>query len=524
MAAFADVLLRGLALSGQAVAIGGVVFAFLVLWPLRPPPSEGPSGPPLARVRWLVAIGALSVALVQSFSLLLLLATLSGESGWPVREVLATTYGRASLVRILAGVSLAAGALAGRREAPGRGRWVLLLGSAVTLAVSAAWMSHASARLNHQGRLLALDALHQFAAAAWIGSLLHLMVAALTERHAAWPVALLRRFSTLALVCVGVLITAGVGLALAYVDGVGGLLGTAYGIMVLTKAAILGGLLLLGAANFLAIRRLPAPSASPPRLRRFVEVEFGLGITVFFAAASLTSLPPAIDVTADRATLSEVGMRFMPRWPTLRSPSIEELPVGDRSAPRTDADRAWSEYNHHVSGLFVLLMGVLAILHLSGAARWARHWPLVLLGLAAFMLIRNDPGAWPLGPEGFWASMADPSVLQHRTFVLLTVVFALFEWMVRTGRLRSPRYALVFPLLCAVGGSLLLTHSHASLNVKSEFLLEITHAPLGVLGMLIGWARWLELRLAPGSDRLPGRLWASALAVFGVLLLLYRES
>jgi putative copper resistance protein D len=104
------------------------------------------------------------------------------------------------------------------------------------------------------------------------------------------------------------------------------------------------------------------------------------------------------------------------------------------------------------------------------------------------------------------------------------VVFGVFEWMVRTGRISSPRSALVFPLLCAIGGGLLLTHSHASLNLKSEFLLEVSHALLGVLGILIGWARWLELRLAAPDDRMPGRIWASALAVFGVLLLLYRES
>ena len=115
-------------------------------------------------------------------------------------------------------------------------------------------------------------------------------------------------------------------------------------------------------------------------------------------------------------------------------------------------------------------------------------------------------------------------MLQHRTFVLLVVVFGLFEWMVRSGRVRAPRAALLFPLLCAVGGGLLLTHSHASLNLKEEFLTEVTHAPLGVLGVLVGWGRWLELRLAAPDDRLPGRLSAGAMAVIGVLLLFYRES
>jgi putative copper resistance protein D len=229
-------------------------------------------------------------------------------------------------------------------------------------------------------------------------------------------------------------------------------------------------------------------------------------------------------VAADRATPGEVVSRFVPRVPRLSSPPIEALPIHDKEAPRTDEDRAWSEFNHHISGMFVLAMGLLGLLQASGRARWARHWPLVFLGLAAFMMVRNDPGAWPLGPQGFWASMREPSVLQHRTFVMLVVVFGLFEWMVRSGRLRAPRAALLFPMLCAVGGGLLLTHSHASLNLKTEFLTEVTHAPLGVLGVLVGWGRWLELRLAAPEDRLPGRLSACAMAVIGVLLLIYRES
>ena len=515
MAAFADVILRGLALSGQAIAVGGVVFALLVLGPSRPVP----------RVWSLVAAAAAAVAGAQILSLGVLIAALGAPSSWSVRDLLPTVFVKASLVKILASVVLAGAALAIRRRARVGWGWAVVLGATVTLVVSAACTSHGVARLDHRAALTTLAAVHQLAAGAWIGGLVHLLVVALSSREEQWPARLLRRFSTLALASVAVLIAAGVGLTLGYVDGVHGLLGTAYGVMVLTKAVILAGLLVLGAANFFVIRRLADGAASPrQRLRRFVEVEIGLGITVLFAAASLTSLPPAVDVVADRATLGEVATRFTPQWPRVSSPSIDELPVDDPNAPRTDADRAWSEYNHHVSGFFVLMMGVLAILHGSGRAPWARHWPLVLLGLAGFMLVRNDPGAWPLGPQGFWASMAEPTVLQHRVFVLLVVVFGVFEWRVRTGRIVAPGPALIFPLLCAVGGGLLLTHSHASLNLKSEFLLEVTHAPLGVLGVVIGWARWLELRLPVPLDRLPGRIWSSALAVFGVLLLLYRES
>ena len=509
MAAFADVLLRGLNLSGQAIAIGGVAFALIVLM------ADSP------RVWRVLALGAVAVVVTQGLLLATVAAALGPSSDWHAHELLETSFVRASLVRILAGLGLVIGALALRRSV----RSIVLVGSALILVVAGAWTSHAVARADHRATLLALDALHQLAAAVWIGGLVHLLVSAFSAEHGEWPVPLLQRFSALAFGAVAVLILAGVGLTVGYVDGVHGLLGTAYGVMVLTKIVLLGSLLVLGAANFLAIRRFAAARPlSPPRLRRFVEVELGVGLTVLFAAASLTSLPPAVDVVADRATLGEVAGRFTPRVPSFTSPTIDQLPVDDPNAPRTDADRAWSEFNHHVSGLFVLLMGSLALLHVTGFARWARHWPLVLLGLAAFMMVRNDPGAWPLGPQGFWASMTAPTVLQHRAFVLLVVLFGVFEWMVRTHRLRAPGWPLVFPVLCAVGGGLLLTHSHASLNLKSEFLLEVTHAPLGVLGIVVGWARWLELRLAAPDDRMPGRVWATGMAMVGVLLLLYRES
>ena len=517
MASFADVLFRGLNLSGQAIAIGGVAFALLVLWPGS------------TRVWRLLALGAAGVIVTQCLLLITLAAALGSPSDWHVHELLATSYVWASMLRIVAGAGFIVGALALRAPSQVRARWAVLLASTLVLIVAGAWTSHAAARSGHRASLMALDALHQLGAAVWVGGLIHLLMAvfAPAERslERSGSVRTLQRFSAMALGAVGLLVVAGVGLTLGYVDGLYGLVGTAYGVMVLTKIVLLLGLLILGAANFFAVRRYAAAEPmSLQRVRRFVEVELGLGLTVLFAAASLTSLPPAIDVVADRATPAEVARRFTPRMPTFKSPPIEELPVDDPKAPRTDADRAWSEYNHHVAGLFVLLMGSLAVLHVTGLARWARHWPLMLLGLAAFMLVRNDPGAWPLGPQGFWASMAEPTVLQHRAFVVLVVLFGLFEWMVRTKRLRSPRSPLIFPVLCAIGGALLLTHSHASLNLKTEFLMEVTHAPLGVLAVLVGWGRWLQLRLTAPEGRLSGRLAASAMTVIGVLLLLYRES
>ena len=335
----------------------------------------------------------------------------------------------------------------------------------------------------------------------------------------------IRRFSNLAFGAVMVLLGAGVVLTWQYVGAWAGLVGTAYGVMVLSKVVLLASILVLAALNFRAVRQ--ASAAPGTRLLRLVEVELGIGITVLFAAASLTSLPPAVDVTTDRATVAEVADRFRPTPPRLSSPPVSELiekaePLMAPVTRREAIERAWSEYNHHWAGFFVLTMGLLAALERLGV-RAARHWPLVLLGLAGFLFLRNDPRAWPLGPAGFWESFTLPDVLQHRAFLVLIVAFAVFEWMVRTGRLPRTPWGYVFPLLCAAGGGLLLTHSHAMFNLKDEFLTEVTHAPIGLLGAFTGWGRWLELRL-PGAGRGPGWLWTVCLIAVGLILVVYREA
>jgi putative copper resistance protein D len=166
----------------------------------------------------------------------------------------------------------------------------------------------------------------------------------------------------------------------------------------------------------------------------------------------------------------------------------------------------------------------MALLGHSGRIRWTRHWPLAFLGLAAFLFVRSDPEVWPLGDIGFVASLRDPEVVQHRLFVVLVAAFAIFEWRVRMRRVRRPGAALVFPLATALGGALLLTHSHALANLKDQLLIEITHVPLALAGITAGWARWLELRLEDRASRVAAWVWPAAFVVVGLLLLLYREA
>jgi len=397
--------------------------------------------------------------------------------------------------------------------------------------------------------LMLADLLHMAAAAAWIGGIPYLLLALDRAADGRAQARIGRRFSLIALGAVTVLVAAGLGMAVPYIGSIDAIYGTAYGVMVATKVLLLLCLLFLGGMNYLLVERLRRVPGTPTlRLKRFAEVEIGLGITVLFAAASLTSQPPAVDLTEDRASLHEIAERLVPRWPRFESPDHANLALSELQAqidaaaasnaprpqafvpgegvppPRNAEDIAWSEYNHHWAGLFVLAIGLLALAERTGHAPWARHWPLLFLVLAAFLFIRSDPEVWPLGDIGFFASLRDPEVVQHRIFVALIAAFGLFEWRVRTARLRRSGAALVFPLIIALGGVLLLTHSHALSNIKEQLLIEITHVPLALCGITAGWARWLELRLDERGSRIAAWMWPIAFVLVGIILLLYREA
>jgi putative copper resistance protein D len=521
--AYLDVILRGAILAAQALAVGGVVFAGAVLLPAaRREPAVRAFLPPA--IRW-SGWAALGMALGQCLSLFILTTAVGDGQSLPAWEVLATGYGRASALQVLGCLLLFGSCRAQARVPEARSRWIATLASGAIVAAAAGAASHATSRLEGRTLMVAVDALHQLAADAWIGGLVHLL-ATIRRARVALPALVIQRFSPLAMSAVAALVLTGLAISWEYVGGAAALYGTSYGTMLATKVAVFGGLLALGGTNYLSARLLWPGAPAPQRVGWFLEAEVGLGVTVLFIAASLTSLPPAADVpAADRATLAELGAQFTPQWPRLTTPGRRDVSVDDDPlSVRSAEDIAWSEYNHHVAGLLVLAIGTLTLLEHTGRAHWARHWPLLFVGLAAFLLVRDDPEAWPFGPLSLWKSLGYRTILQHYFFVILVLAFAVFEWLVRTGRLRSPRPAYVFPLLAAVGATLLLAHSHSLDNLKTVYLVEITHLPLGVLGCCVGWARWLELRLAPPDSRRMGWAWSAALVLIGFLLLLYRES
>ena len=392
---------------------------------------------------------------------------------------------------------------------------------------------------DHRALLISFTALHHVGSAAWIGAMPFLLIALKRTDDVSIARRIVARFSGMALVAAGLLVGAGIGLACFYIGSPAGVYGTAYGVMVMVKAYLLALILMLGAANWYVHREIERePVRLLARLRRFAEVEIGLGFTAILAAASLTSQPPAMDLVHDRLTVHEIAARMHWEPPRLKSPPLAELTPASSiqeavqrsqfsAKAASDAnDVAWSEYNHHWAGIVVLLAGALALLSRFKRMRWARFWPVSFAGLAVFILLRADPENWPLGPRPFWASFYAPDVLQHRFYALLILGFAGFECAVQAGKVRRRWAQLAFPLMCAVGAALLLTHNHSLGNVRDELLAEMSHSSLALFGATAGWARWLELRLPrdDGERRLAGYIWPVALMLVGLVLLDYREA
>lgn len=435
---FVNVLLQAAELVARTVLLGSVAVWIGLALPL----AERRFEPDAARLPALARRGALVAGLATvltgaggaALNLMVLRASLDAPLGRLLGADFATAAATGTAAALLVLVLSWPGA---RPEAPRR---IALVAAALAVIAASAAGSHAMARTEDRPMLLAATALHQAGAALWLGGL-PVLVAALrldpgTARAAG------RRYSVLAASGVGLILLGVAGFWLGYIQDGAAVYGTAYGAMAGTKSVLLGLLLLLGLANFLLLHRLPDGEAGLPRVRRFVECEMALGIGVLALAASLTSVPPAVDLPEDRVTWAEIAERFTPAWPRLSSPDHADLAIPALQArldeewrarqaaqqdrpqaftpgegllpPRNAQDIAWSEFNHHWAGISVLLVGLAALLDATGRVPWARHWPLLFLPFAVVLQIIVEPTGWPMGDEGFFEPLRNPSVVQHR--------------------------------------------------------------------------------------------------------------
>jgi putative copper resistance protein D len=235
-----------------------------------------------------------------------------------------------------------------------------------------------------------------------------------------------------------------------------------YGAMLVSKVLVFGGLLALGCMNFLSSRLLGgAPRCVAPRpLTRRGRGRAGHHRHVHRRLADVPASGHGRPAAAERANMSEIADQSTPQWPRLTSPTREEPPPSDDRCPRgarkTSHGRSPTPCRRHpgragAHGARSLGPALAVTLHRT------RRVPL-RAGRSRGLALRA---------VRFLEGFAFRTILQHYIFVVLVFSFGIFEWFVRTGRLRS---AFVFPLRAAVGAGLLLAHSHCLENLKTVYL------------------------------------------------------
>ena len=316
--AFGEVLARWALYLGAAVLTGGMVFVNLVWRPSRQDLQSQSTEQPFPVLPWRsLARGGLVLLVIADITRLLVQGgqLIDREIIMPwnpvVFDVLFTTrFGVLWLARLA--LIVAAAWLIGWRFGTA-GRWVVFV-LMLPLLLTVSLGSHAAAEPQPVLPVFA-EWLHMLGASVWVGGVFYL-AAGLQAAHklAGFPRLtlvrrLLPRFSSVALVCVGVLTLSGVYSAYLRVGSISGLVTDLYGQILIIKTVIAVSMVALGAVNLLVItprvKRLEGePNSSLfQRFRQSVSGEVVLAVLILLAVGLFTAIPPV------RATATEAVVR-----------------------------------------------------------------------------------------------------------------------------------------------------------------------------------------------------------------------
>jgi len=187
---------------------------------------------------------------------------------------------------------------------------------------------------------------------------------------------------------------------------------------------------------------------------------------------------------------------------------------------------AYSEFNHHLAGVFVLLVGLSELRGGLGVSMlaWSRFLlPLAMLGAGGFLMIWSDHDAWPIGSLSFAQTFFsdDYEIVQHKLYAILFLSVGAVEFLRRTGKVTHMAWEMPLPVLALIGGVMLFLHSHGT--HPSAHKIAIHHAVMGTTALVAGLCK-----VTAGVKRQEGRspwalAWTALVLLIGVELLVYTE-
>jgi copper transport protein len=256
---------------------GGVLFLVLV----------GPTGAAAVAAARI----AITLALVGCGAALVSIGIQGGLlAGGPVHSIaswttwrmgLLSSFGRTAAMAFIGLAAIAVGL---------RGKMLFLAGAGAAAAIISLALSGHVVTAGPKWLTAPLLIVHASAVALWVGSLLPLRSAVLEDG----AVAIVRRFSHVAVAAVVALLLAGLGIAILQVRSLAGLVATAYGWTLLAKLALVAGLLALATLNKVRLTPLLANGevGAAGRLRLSIAAEIALVVGILIATAALSTTPP----------------------------------------------------------------------------------------------------------------------------------------------------------------------------------------------------------------------------------------
>jgi putative copper resistance protein D len=338
---------------------------------------DAPAGPGEALRRRLPRVARVCIAVGIASAVAWLAAVAATMSGLPLARAIDpptlsavigdTLFGKVWIARFCLALALLF-ALSRRNATLGPRRLAASTFVAGAYLAALAWTGHAAAAEGPwRGGQIVSDVVHLLTAGAWLGALpalVYVLGNAEPIQDAAWAA---RRFSSVAIVCVSVLILSGVGNSWFLVGSVPALFGTRYGVLLLAKLALLAAMLSFAAVNRLVLtpRLAAGDGRALPALRRNALFEIAAGLLAVTIVGMLGITVPA----AHQSTL----------WPFAHTLS-------------------WAPARQSTATLWALLAVVLVsaggvVVVMAGARR--RAWTRAAAGIAG-VAASATVGAWLL--------------------------------------------------------------------------------------------------------------------------------